>query len=183
MSIVTKTGDTGTTALMYNRRVSKCDPRVEACGEVDELNAALGVARANADAEVLRGRLLRIQKTLVLLMGELATDPQDLDRYVKSGGERVGATHTLELEGWLQEVEAKIPSFRDWAMPGANVSAAALDMARTVARRAERRVCALHDGGALSNPEVIVYLNRLSDFLWLCARCVEAPPGTGPRLV
>src|SRR2546425_10783890 len=85
MSIVTKTGDDGTTALMFNRRVAKSDPRVEACGSVDELNAALGVARATAEHPFVRDHLLAIQKDLIILMGELRTLPEDMPRYVKAG--------------------------------------------------------------------------------------------------
>src|SRR5438445_2006949 len=85
MSIVTKTGDKGTTGLMYNRRVSKCHPRVEAYGCVDELNTALGLARATAEHEFVKSNLLIIQKDLVILMGELATAIEDLPRYVKDG--------------------------------------------------------------------------------------------------
>src|SRR2546425_10061759 len=85
VSIVTRTGDDGTTGLMYNRRVSKCHPRVEAYGAVDELNAALGLARATAEDDFVSENLLMIQKDLVLLMGELATMPADLQRYVKEG--------------------------------------------------------------------------------------------------
>src|SRR5439155_22639296 len=85
MSIVTKTGDKGTTALMYNRRVSKCHPRVEAYGCVDELNAALGLARAGAEQEFVRRNLLAVQKDLVSVIGELATQVEDLPRCVKDG--------------------------------------------------------------------------------------------------
>ena len=85
MSIVTKTGDSGATGLMYNRRVSKCDPRVEAYGTVDELNAALGMARATAAHEFIRTNLLWIQQDLVTVMGELATGCDDLERYAKEG--------------------------------------------------------------------------------------------------
>ena len=85
MSIVTKTGDKGTTGLMYNRRISKCHPRVEAYGAVDELDAAIGLARATATHNFLRENLLPIQKDLVILMGELATLGEDLPRYLKDG--------------------------------------------------------------------------------------------------
>src|ERR1700743_2550591 len=85
MRIVTKTGDEGTTGLMYNRRVSKCHPRVEAYGCVDELNAALGMARATAQHDFIRETLLMVQKDLVVLMGELATSVEHLPRYVKDG--------------------------------------------------------------------------------------------------
>src|SRR5271157_4344949 len=115
MSIATKKGDDGTTGLMYNRRVSKCHPRVEAYGSVDELNAALGVARAAAQAPFLRDRLLDIQKDLVTVMGELATDPADLPRYVKDGYPVLTPLLTAKLDGVVQEIEAQKISFKGWA--------------------------------------------------------------------
>ena len=173
MSIATKTGDNGTCGLMYNRRVSKAHPRIEACGCVDELNAALGHARATATEDLVRDNLLAIQQNLVTLMGELATTPEDLARYIRDGYARVTATMTARLDGLIQEIEAKNVTYRGWATPGASVASAALDMARTICRRAERRVCALHESGQLQNPEIIVFLNRLSDLLWLFARWTE----------
>jgi cob(I)alamin adenosyltransferase len=173
MSIVTKTGDQGTTGLMYNRRVSKCHPRVEAYGSVDELNAALGMARAAARDDFIRENLLIIQKDLVILMGELATAVEDLSRYVKDGFSVVTPALTAKLDKLVEEIESQKVSLKDWATPGANISSAALDVARTVCRRAERRVCALHEAGQLQNPEIIVYMNRLADLLWLFARWVE----------
>ena len=173
MSIVTKTGDQGTTGLMYNRRVSKCHPRVEAYGCVDELNAAMGVARATAPDNFARTNLLAIQKDLVTLMGELATAVDDLPRYVKDGFSLVTPELTAKLDELVKELEAQKIDFKGWATPGANARAAALDMARTVCRRAERRVCALHEAGQLQNAEIIVYLNRLADLLWLFARRAE----------
>jgi cob(I)alamin adenosyltransferase len=174
MSIVTKRGDRGTTALMYNRPVSKCDPRVEAYGAADELNASLGVARAAAPPDHWRQRLAPIQKELVLLMGELATAVEDLPRYVQDGHSRVSPAMTATLEKWIAELESANVPTKGWAMPGANAASAALDLARTVCRRAERRACALQEAGQLDNPEIVTYLNRLSDLLWLLARWVEA---------
>jgi len=173
MSIVTKTGDAGTTGLMYNRRVSKCHPRVEAYGSVDELNAAIGVARACSSQERIQKRLLAVQKDLVTLMGELATDAMDLSRYLKDGFTLISGEHALGLELVIREIESRKMTFEGWAIPGATVDSAALDVARTTCRRAERRVCALHEAGQLQNPEIIVYLNRLSDLLWLLARWTE----------
>jgi cob(I)alamin adenosyltransferase len=177
MSIVTKSGDQGTTGLMYNRRVSKWHPRVEAYGAVDELNAAIGLARADAEDEFVQESLAAIQKDLVRLMGELATAVEDLPRYVKDGHEPVSSGMTNRLEGLVGKIEAAKVSPAGWATPGASMASAALDLARTVCRRAERRACALHDSGQLQNPEIVVYLNRLSDLLWLFARWVEAKPG------
>jgi cob(I)alamin adenosyltransferase len=174
MSIVTKQGDQGTTALMYGRRVSKNHSRVEAFGTVDELNAALGLARATAGASFVSDNLLGIQQDLVTLMGELATAVEDLPRYRKDGYPQLTAGMTGKLEKLVAEIEAQNISFHGWAMPGGNLAAAALDVARTVCRRAERRVCQLQETGQLQNPEIIVFLNRLADLLWLFARRVEA---------
>src|SRR5215469_3221173 len=158
MSIVTKTGDSGTTALMYGHRVPKNHPRVEAVGSVDELNAALGLARATATDAFISKNILAIQKNLVTLMGELDVLPEDLPRYSKDGFELVTPALTAQLEKLVAEIEAKNVSFKGWATPGANQNAAALDVARTVCRRAERRVCELNQGDQLKNLEIIIYL-------------------------
>ena len=178
MSIATRTGDAGMTGLMYNRRVSKCHPRVDAYGSVDELNAALGMARASSAEDFVRVNILAVQKDLVTLMGELATGVDDLPRYQKDGFEPVTQAMTAKLDVLVQEIEAQKISFKGWATPGATLNSAALDVARTTCRRAERRVCALHETGQLNNPEIIIYLNRLSDTLWLMARWVETQAKT-----
>lgn len=180
MSIVTKTGDLGTTGLMYNRRVSKCHPRVEAYGCVDELNSALGLARAMTPHGFIRDRLVPIQRDLVTLMGELATATEDLPRYVADGFKLVEPGMTTSLEGVVEELEKQRLDYRGWAMPGDTADAAALDVARTVCRRAERRVCALHEAGQLHNAAIIVFLNRLADLLWLMARWAEGHPASKP---
>lgn len=175
MSIATKTGDAGTTAMMFGRRVSKCDARVEAYGTVDELNAALGTARAlGADLQWLQEVLLPVQKDLVVLMGELATHPDDLDRYDKAGFRRVTSEFTERLDACVHSFESQGVSFEGWATPGASPVSAALDVARTVCRRAERKTCSLHESGLLGNPTIIIFLNRFSDLLWLMARRAEA---------
>jgi len=173
MSIVTKTGDNGTTALMYGRRVPKNHPRVEAYGAVDELNAALGLARATAVQDFVRVNLLAIQKDLVILMGELAVANEDLDRYAKGGFSLVTPAMTTKLDALVKKIEAQDISFSGWATPGETPHSAALDVARTTCRRAERRVCGLQAAGELKNDEIIIFLNRLSDLLWLLARWVE----------
>jgi cob(I)alamin adenosyltransferase len=176
MSIVTKTGDDGSTGLMYNRRVPKCHPRVEALGAVDELNAALGLARASARHPFVSGRLLEMQTALVVLMGELAVEPEDLPRYVKDGFVLVSPEMTAKLDGVVREIEAQSGPGKGWAAPGANLCSAALDAARTVCRRAERRVCALRETNPSQNGEILVFLNRMSDALWLLARREESQP-------
>ncbi len=176
MSIATKTGDRGTTALMYGRRVSKTDVRVEAYGAVDELNAALGTARALAREEYVCESLLAIQKDLVIVMGELATANEDRDRYVAGGFKLVDASMGQRLTEMVNYLEkTKTISFDGWATPGANAVSAAMDMARTICRRAERRVVAAEQIFGEPNPEIRLYLNRLSDLCWLLARYMETP--------
>ncbi len=173
MSIATRTGDKGTTGLMYNRRVAKSHPRVEAYGTVDELNAAIGVARAQSTEPWLSTQLLVIQKDLVILMGELATSPVDRERYARDGYQLVTPVMTGTLDRLVAEIESQKVSFQGWATPGGTPLSAALDVARTVGRRAERRVFALEAAGEPANPEILIFLNRLSDLLWLFARWVE----------
>jgi len=180
MSIVTKTGDSGTTALMYGRRVPKNHPRVEAYGTVDELNTALGLARATAAERFISDNLRAIQKDLVTLMGELCVQPSDLARYLNDGFVAVTPAMTAKLEVVIKEIEGQNVSLKGWATPGATPAAATLDLARATCRRAERRVCDLPPAKEPVNPEIVVYLNRLSDLLWLMARWTETRAGTAP---
>lgn len=180
MSIATKTGDAGTTALMYGRRVSKTDARVAAYGTVDELNAALGMVRVSVPEPFISGNVLGIQKELVVLMGELAVADEDRDRYQAGGFQFVSTTMVDCLTGLIDELEGQHRiSYEGWATPGATPGSAALDVARTVCRRAERHVVALGETGAVVNGEIIRYLNRLSDLCWLWARWVETRAAEG----
>ena len=174
MSIATKTGDAGETALMYGKRVPKTHERVEAYGTVDELNSALGLVRATTVESLVREVAFSVQKELVILMGELAVADEDRDRYLKDGYNVVSAAMVDRLTEVVNDLENNHRiSFRHWATPGNNLSSAALDVARTTCRRAERRVVALALAEDDVNPETIRYLNRLSDVLWLNARFVE----------
>jgi cob(I)alamin adenosyltransferase len=173
MSIATKTGDSGTTGLMYGHRVPKNHPRTEACGAIDELNAALGLARATATKNFVGENLFSIQNNLIVLMGEVGVLPEDLPRYAKDGFSLVTPEMTGKLDALVKEIESQNVSFKGWATPGATVNSAALDMARTICRRAERRVYDLKEAGGLKNGEIIIFLNRLSDLLWLFARWAE----------
>ena len=162
------------TGLMYNRRVSKTHPRMEALGALDELSAAIGVARAAAQDRPRAGELRQIQKQLVALMGEIATHPDDLARYKADGYDQLPADASITVESWIKELEAQNISFKGWATPGATAPAAALDLARSIARRAERNVIHLVELGEIQNPSLQVFLNRVSDFLWLSARAAES---------
>jgi cob(I)alamin adenosyltransferase len=162
---------------MYGRRVPKTHPRIEACGAVDELNAALGLARASAKHDFVRDNLLAIQKDLIVLMGETEVAAEDLPRYVKDGYPVVTPEMTAKLDALVREIEAQKISPRGWTTPGETMDAATLDAARTVCRRAERRMCALKESGELRNAEIVAYLNRLGDLLWLFARWVETKSG------
>lgn len=172
MSIATRTGDDGTTGLLYNRRVPKSHPRIEAVGSVDELNASIGMARALNGPGFIGDNLLAIQKALVNFMGEVATLPEDLEKY-RRAFESITPACTEKLDSIVAEIEGKGVSFRGWATPGANAAAGALDVARTTCRRAERRVHVLVAADEIKNPELLIYLNRLSDVLWLMARWIE----------
>jgi cob(I)alamin adenosyltransferase len=170
MSITTQRGDGGETDLMFGRRVPKTHPRVIACGEADELNAALGLARSHSSRDRVTAAIAARQAELVAVMGELATDDADVERYRADGYPRLTAglvdaltTETLALEAEMKE------RFTGWATPGADTTpcGAALDLARAVCRRAERAAVTV----APANREIVRYLNRRSDFLWLLARC------------
>jgi cob(I)alamin adenosyltransferase len=174
MSIATKTGDEGETSLMYGRRVPKTDARVEAYGGVDELNAALGMARAATSDAFLTEQILAIQKDLVVVMGELATAAEDRDRYLKDGFHSTSPPMTDRLTALVHELE-KGRAFKHWANPGNTKDSAPLDLARTICRRAERGVAAIMTEPDF-NREIVRYLNRLSDVCWLLARYAEQGP-------
>ena len=180
MSIATKKGDLGMTTLLFNRSISKCHPRLEALGAADELSAALGLARATARHEFARHPLQVIQHDLITLMGELATLEDDLARFAQAGFKRVTPELTAKIDRWIKEIESQPGQVHGWAQSGGSLPAAFLDLARTVCRRAERRVCALHEAQQLANGEVIVYLNRGSDLLWLLARWTEKQENQPP---
>jgi cob(I)alamin adenosyltransferase len=170
VSIVTKTGDKGETSLMYGRRLSKADPRVDAYGCVDELSAALGVARSITTDNFLSDQILAAQRDLIIVMGELATAPSDLERYLKDGFQLTTSAMVDRITAVISNLERDKTLYpKDWVIPGKNPPSAALDLARTTCRRAERRVAAAKD----ANPEILRYLNRLSDLCWILARYAE----------
>lgn len=170
MSIATRTGDQGTTALMYGRRVPKTHPRVEAYGTVDELNSALGFARATADDAWVKEVLAATQHDLVALMGELAVADEDHEKYEGSKFDRLAGEHLDRLDGVVTRLESEDIRFEGWATPGGSLHGAALDLARTTCRRSERRIWGLVEAKSHVNPLSMKFLNRLSDVLWLLGR-------------
>jgi cob(I)alamin adenosyltransferase len=158
---------------MYGRRVSKDSPRVEANGEVDELNACVGVARAQIQSSG-KSLLEKIQKALVGLMGELAVATEDLPRYEADGYARIKDEDLALLDKEIERLEKDAPPAKGWSTPGGNLEWAALDLARAVCRRAERGVWQLEKKEG--NVRIIIprYLNRLSDLLWLLERDLES---------
>jgi len=166
MKIYTKTGDAGETGLFGGPRVPKDDARVEAYGAVDELNAALGVARARGGDEELSRLLGKIQDQLFTIGAELATPPGARAHRVVPP---VAPAWTAALEAAIDAFEAELPPLRNFVLPGGTALAADLHLARAVCRRAERRVVALHRHDPVL-PEALAFLNRLSDLLFVAAR-------------
>jgi cob(I)alamin adenosyltransferase len=176
-SISTRTGDDGSTSLLYGQRVPKTHPQIEAVGAFDELNAALGVAKSTAGLPPARhASLERIQRELIALMGELACAEADAARYLDSKFSKLDAAAVARLDAEVVTLEAAGLNFGGWATPGGTPAAATLDVARTIARRAERRLHALADRGRQVRPLVAAYVNRAADLLWLFAREAETPP-------
>jgi cob(I)alamin adenosyltransferase len=174
MSIVTKTGDKGETSLMYGRRVPKSDSRVDAYGCVDELTAALGLARSISIEKFLSEEILAAQKDLIVVMGELATTPQDRERYVKAGFHLTTAAMVDRITAVIVDLEKDKSLYpKDWVIPGGTSVSAALDFARATCRRAERHIAEFMANDNDFNPEILRYLNRLSDLLWVLARYAE----------
>lgn len=174
-SIATRTGDDGKTRLIYGQRVSKAHPRIEAVGAFDELNVALGVAKANCSVDSRRELLTRLQSDLIALMGEIACDPNDASRYASSTFPKVNADTLARIDAGITAIESRHLRFDGWATPGANAHSAALEMARTTARRAERRLVALVDERSDAvRPLALQISNRIADLLWLMAREAEA---------
>ncbi len=172
MSIITGRGDKGETDLLFGRRMAKSSPRAEALGCVDELNAALGLARAGSRDAGLVELVDGIQTKLFGLMGELAFEEGDAAKYAEKGYARISESDVEWLEARAREIEAAGVRFTGWAVPGGegSMERAALDFARTAARRAERAVLRLDESGVAVAEPVRIFLNRLSDFLWLAAR-------------
>jgi cob(I)alamin adenosyltransferase len=181
--VATGRGDDGTTGLLFGGRVPKDDLRTEAYGTVDEAVAALGLARAELGVLAAAGQLppgladlpaivLRIQRELFVVGAELAANPDALDR-LADGVTRVHEPMLAGVEQLLAAAEAGIEMPREFVVPGETRLSAALELARTVLRRAERRAMTLRAAGGLPGPWLVPYLNRLADLLWVLARSAE----------
>ena len=173
--IYTKTGDDGTTGLLYGGRISKADHAAEAYGSVDEAVAALGLARALTPDPDLGALVLRLQRELFVVGADLATNPEERDR-LTAGISVVEPDMVAELESLIDRTVEAHPLPNEFVVPGANPASAALDVARTAVRRAERRTIEMQDAGRTVNPDARRYLNRLSDLLFVLARWSAGGP-------
>lgn len=175
MKIYTKTGDTGSTGLFGGPRVSKDDDRIEAYGTVDELNAALGLVRASGLNSDLDEQLSQLQSELFSIGAELATLDPDA-----RGVRLIGSEHIARLEQWIDQHEATLEPLRHFILPTGSMAAAQLHLARAICRRAERRVVTLercHEASV--SDTLLIYLNRLSDLLFVLSRVANARQGVG----
>ncbi len=166
-----KKGDDGSTSLMGGQRVPKSGPRTEAYGTLDEASSALGLAKASARRPRTREILLGIQRDLVLLGAELATVPEDKSRY----DYRITRDHVERLEGLIDELQREVALRNEFIFPGETVSGAAIDLGRTIVRRAERKTVDLVHQKIVGNLEILGFLNRLADLLFVLARYEESP--------
>lgn len=186
-AVATGKGDDGTTGLLYGGRIAKDDARAEAYGTIDEGVSCLGLARAELAAMRAGGRLpdplqalddtlLALQRDLFVAGAELATNPEAWDR-LRDGETRVDEPMLSALEDRLREAEGAVHMPREFIVPGASRLSAALELSRTVVRRAERRVIALDHDRLVPGAWLMPYLNRLADFLWVLARLAEQAEG------
>ena len=166
--VTTRTGDGGDTSLFGKERVRKHDPRIEALGDLDEAQSALGVARAQARGNVAE-TILELQRGLYVAMSEVATPTADLARL----GQRIDALAVAAIDERTAALRATARIEGRFVIPGEDPLSAALDVARTVVRRAERRVVALADAGTVDAVHLVPWLNRLSDVIFVLARSVE----------
>ena len=182
-SIATRTGDDGTTSLLFGRRVAKNDIRIWANGRVDELNVRLGMAKAclpSVETEA-RSFIEQVQRNLVNLMGEVAVAPEDWDRYGSSGMPNFDDALLGVLDARVARLESEGFTYKGWATPGGNLPAAAIDCARTACREAELALLEVHGENLLNTGRadlILQSLNRLSDVLWLEARRAESAIAT-----
>lgn len=167
--VSTKLGDDGYTSLWGSQRVAKYHARPEAYGTLDEANSALGLARATATQKRVKEDVYSLQQDLYLMMAELATPPKDYELSTY----KIDSGHIDNLETMLEDLKRETEVQRRFITPGDTVAGAALDLARTVIRRAERIIARLLHEGEITNPDVLRYLNRLSDVVFVLGRYEE----------
>jgi cob(I)alamin adenosyltransferase len=168
------------TDLLFGQRVGKASDTISALGDVDELMAALGLLRVHARLDRTQRVAAEVQQTLIGLMGELATPSGEEEKYAGTHMQSISAMDVEKLDVQVRELEAMKMTFKGWVLPGAagSASGAAADMARAVCRRAERSICALPGGRKYA--QILRYMNRLSDVLWLLARAEERTSSSEP---
>jgi cob(I)alamin adenosyltransferase len=176
VKIYTRRGDDGTTGLLYGGRVGKDDRRTNVYGTLDEAVAALGLARAAGLVDRVESLVVRIQRDMFVVGAELATAEGNRHK-LEPGVSRVTADMTQALEGQIDELIAEHPLPQEFVLPGETTGSAGLDFARTIVRRAEREAVAMDRAGMVNDPEVLKYLNRVSDLLFTLARFEEAERG------
>jgi len=176
MKIYTRRGDDGTTGLLYGGRVAKDDLRTRVYGTLDEAVSAIGLARAAGLAERVEGLAVRVQREMFVVGAQLATAAQNQGK-LEPGISKVTSGMTERAEADIDALLAIHPLPGEFVLPGATAGAAALDLARTVVRRAEREAVAMNREGLIPDPEVLRYLNRVSDLLYTLARFEEAERG------
>ncbi|MGZ3581666.1 MAG: cob(I)yrinic acid a,c-diamide adenosyltransferase [Ktedonobacterales bacterium] len=171
--VTTGAGDTGYTSLLGEQRVPKYDARPDTFGTVDEATSALGLARASTQDITAREIILQMQRDLYVLMAELATPPE----HQKAVGMHITSDHVTRLESVEEQLKSEVAIPNKFIIPGDSLDGAALDLARTIIRRAERMAARLFHDGIIENQEVLRYLNRLSDVVFILARYIEAKQG------
>lgn len=162
--IFSKKGDSGETSLLTGERVSKASLRPHAYGTLDEASSALGLAKVFSRNNAVQEMIGAVQEDLIMLGAQLSCEGEQVEKYA------IGTDRTKRLEQWIEKLQEEVPLPRCFVYPGANAVSAALDLARTIVRRAERCVIALKEAGQIDSPEVHAYLNRLADFLFTLAR-------------
>jgi cob(I)alamin adenosyltransferase len=177
MSIATKRGDGGQTGLSGGIRVSKTHPRVECYGTIDELISQMGFARSICEDPEIAEKIKTIQRELYKVGSAIATPPES-----KKTPPDITPAMVDTLEAEVHRIEGEPGVLADWSLPGGSPDSAALDVARTVCRRAERLATSLVEAGVITNPSILAYINRLSDVLWLFGRLIEARRGVDSSL-
>lgn len=169
MKIYTRTGDSGSSSLLFGRRLSKSDPKIESYGTLDTAISAMGLARAFCDNQMVKQILFQTQRELFVVGAELASDPQMHDQLSVQFGS-VTKKMILKLEEWIDEIDKIVDIPQAFIVPGASAGSGAIDLARSLLRASERRIVGEQEEGRVDNPNLLGYVNRLSDLLFMLAR-------------